>query len=112
MIFCPAPRKWFKGHAPAWLFFFFAQLFLFLNPDTLPDWRSLKKRKFPRACVCTRVSSNYILSFYFSFIFFIKRKVSETMPLNSELWERNGNNFRKNVLNFGRNSNNFGRNKD
>lgn len=34
------------------------------------------------------------------------------MPLNSELWERNGNNFRKNVLNFGRNSNNFGRYKD
>ena len=34
------------------------------------------------------------------------------MPLNSELWERNGNNFRKNVLFFGRNSNNFGRYKD
>ena len=34
------------------------------------------------------------------------------MPFNSELWERNGNNFRKNVLNFGRNSNNFGRYKD
>lgn len=32
------------------------------------------------------------------------------MPLNSELWERNGNNFRKNVLNFGRNNNYWGRN--
>lgn len=32
------------------------------------------------------------------------------MPLNSELWERNGNNFRKNVLNFGRNKNKFGKN--
>ena len=34
------------------------------------------------------------------------------MHLNSELWERNGNNFRKNVLNFGRNKNNFGNNSN
>lgn len=34
------------------------------------------------------------------------------MPLNSELWERNSNNFGKNVLNFGKNCNNFGRYKD
>ena len=34
------------------------------------------------------------------------------MLLNSELWERNGNNFRKNVLNFRKNCNNFGRYKD
>lgn len=32
------------------------------------------------------------------------------MPLTSEIWVRNSNNFRKNVLNFGRNNNNFGRN--
>lgn len=48
----------------------------------------------------------YFFLFFFYF-FFIKRKVSEEMTFNSEVWVRNGNNFRKNVLNFGRNSNNF-----
>lgn len=53
----------------------------------------------------------YIYIFYFSFISFLsKRKVSEEMPFNSELWVRNSNNFRKNVVIFRRNKNKFGKN--
>ena len=112
MTFCPAPRKWFKGHAPAWLFFFFAQLFLFLTHAPLPDWRSLKKKISSRVCMYARIVESIYFFLFFFYFFFIKRKVSEIMPLNSEVWERNSNNFRKNVNYFGRNSNNFGRYKD
>ncbi len=60
-------------------------------------------------CMYARIADIYTFSFIFLFYFlFIKRKVSETMPFSSELWERNSNNFRKNVLYFGRNKNNFG----
>lgn len=62
-------------------------------------------------CMYARIADIYTFSFIFLFYFlFIKRKVSETMPFSSELWERNGNNFRKNVLYFGRNKNYWGRN--
>lgn len=58
-----------------------------------------------------RINESIYISFYFSFIyFFIKRKVSEEMPFNSELWVRNSNNFRKNMLIFRINKNYWGRN--
>ena len=52
-----------------------------------------------------RIVDLYTFFLFFFYFFFIKRKVSEVMPFNSELWERNSNNFRNNVLNFGRNNN-------
>lgn len=74
MTFCPAPRKWFKGHAPAWLFFFFAQLFLFLNPDPLPDWRSLKNENFlARVYVRAYRRIIYFLFIFLLFLFYQKK---------------------------------------
>lgn len=92
-------------------------LFLFRATFSFSPSRPLigevsKKEKFPLACVCTRVSTNQYIYFFlfFFYFFFIKRKVSEEMPFNSELWVRNSNNFRKNVLIFRRNKNKFGKN--
>ena len=71
-----------------------------------------KRKNSSRVCMYARIDELIYFFLFFFYFFFIKRKVSEEMPFNSEVWERNSNNFRKNVNYFGRNSNNFGRYKD
>lgn len=44
----------------AWLFFFFAQLFLFLPPALYEVGEASEKEKIPRMHVCTRASSRLI----------------------------------------------------
>lgn len=67
MTICPAPRIWFKGHASAWLFFFFAQLFLFLSPASKEIGEAPKKEKFSsRVCTYARGDEiNNSLELYF-----------------------------------------------
>lgn len=55
MTISPTTRKRFKGHALAWLFFFFAQLFLFLTPALYQIGEALKKKISSRVCTCARI---------------------------------------------------------
>ena len=95
--------------------FSFSRNFFFFSIPTLYQIGEASKKKISsRVCMYARINESIYIYFFlfFFYFFFIKRKVSEGIPFNSELWVRNSNNFRKNVLIFRRNGNNFGRNKD
>ena len=74
MTICPAPRIWFKGHASAWLFFFFAQLFLFLTPALYQIGEALKKKISSRVCMYARIVELYTFLFIFLLFLFYQKK--------------------------------------